>query len=537
MRKTHFGMMLVGVFVGMVVGAGLVVLQMKYGKAPGSAAGNCGASYMEEPKPLGVELGPLGAPQTTAPASTDCKKQEDVKAAPCARQAASKPAVVETPCPPRETSIWIGHLRRAGFNIDDKPAYVLEDSDGHVLVYSTSEKDLELGPLVGQEVVLTGWSCHRDDLHAEHLVTHKAVLADSDPEPSTTVAAAPPAPSADPTPPVTDLPASREEVYQRLFKFMMDHAAAGKAVEKESEASSVDEPIPAPHPVQTTAQPAPVPDAVPEKVAPSMEWRKSWGNEGAAPTGHYINHPPQYIPPTPDFPLAREIAPPPTDVAPALPEPMTPPKAKRKVRSQPATGTFACDMCPENHLALPDEIGELAQTLYIAPGAEKCLCICSAAQLKRVAAQVDDDQLSPEQRRRIRRQLFSQVERLVPEADGTIEIPAKLMDYAGLKEKAVIIGVGDHYEIWDADRWAKYCAEDEEDDAPASPEAAEPTGIIVSTAPFASNLRSLLTGAKEPKELLNGADDCKWWMADEWERNWFLELEHLNPARVHGGIQ
>ena len=26
------------------------------------------------------------------------------------------------------------------------------------------------------------------------------------------------------------------------------------------------------------------------------------------PSGHYLNHPPQYIPPSPDFPLNRELA-------------------------------------------------------------------------------------------------------------------------------------------------------------------------------------------------------------------------------------
>jgi hypothetical protein len=26
------------------------------------------------------------------------------------------------------------------------------------------------------------------------------------------------------------------------------------------------------------------------------------------PSGHYLQHPPQYIPPSPDFPLERELA-------------------------------------------------------------------------------------------------------------------------------------------------------------------------------------------------------------------------------------
>jgi hypothetical protein len=35
---------------------------------------------------------------------------------------------------------------------------------------------------------------------------------------------------------------------------------------------------------------------------------QTWTSGMTLPSGHYLNHPPQYIPPSPPFPLSRELA-------------------------------------------------------------------------------------------------------------------------------------------------------------------------------------------------------------------------------------
>lgn len=55
-----------------------------------------------------------------------------------------------------------------------------------------------------------------------------------------------------------------------------------------------------------------------------------------------------------------------------------------------------------------------------------------------------------------KRYLFSSVVYLEIDDQGRFILPRNLLNYAKLKEKAVIIGVGDHFEIWNQNSWEEY---------------------------------------------------------------------------------
>ena len=55
-----------------------------------------------------------------------------------------------------------------------------------------------------------------------------------------------------------------------------------------------------------------------------------------------------------------------------------------------------------------------------------------------------------------KRFLFSSVVYLEIDEQGRFIVPKNLLGYAYLKDKAVIIGVGDHFEIWNKDKWEEY---------------------------------------------------------------------------------
>jgi hypothetical protein len=48
---------------------------------------------------------------------------------------------------------------------------------------------------------------------------------------------------------------------------------------------------------------------------------QTWVGGMTLPTGHYLQHPPQYIPPSPPFPLPRELASQEAAAAAAIPGP------------------------------------------------------------------------------------------------------------------------------------------------------------------------------------------------------------------------
>jgi len=51
-----------------------------------------------------------------------------------------------------------------------------------------------------------------------------------------------------------------------------------------------------------------------------------------------------------------------------------------------------------------------------------------------------------------------------PDSAGRINIPAESREYAGLDKKIMIIGAGNHYEVWDADAWDAFVNDDQDDD-------------------------------------------------------------------------
>ena len=55
-----------------------------------------------------------------------------------------------------------------------------------------------------------------------------------------------------------------------------------------------------------------------------------------------------------------------------------------------------------------------------------------------------------------RRSIFSALAYLEIDDQGRFVIPKNLLEYGQLKEKAVVIGVGDHFEVWDAKKWEEY---------------------------------------------------------------------------------
>lgn len=57
--------------------------------------------------------------------------------------------------------------------------------------------------------------------------------------------------------------------------------------------------------------------------------------------------------------------------------------------------------------------------------------------------------------RRIQRLLVGHATELEMDAQGRILLPAMLREYAGLSKKAVLIGQGKKFEIWDDETWKK----------------------------------------------------------------------------------
>src|SRR5271155_2183612 len=123
------------------------------------------------------------------------------------------------------------------------------------------------------------------------------------------------------------------------------------------------------------------------------------------------------------------------------------------------TGTFPRTLDDKKRLALPKRVRELLgepTTLFVTPGPDLSLWLYTQAGLEQLSAKLDQTPATDAEARVFRRLYFAQTEAVDMDRSGRILIPDRLLQFAGLQHEAVLIGVRDHLELWDAQRWQDY---------------------------------------------------------------------------------
>jgi MraZ protein len=133
--------------------------------------------------------------------------------------------------------------------------------------------------------------------------------------------------------------------------------------------------------------------------------------------------------------------------------------AVTKAKVLPLTGTHRCTLDAKNGLTLPkavrEQMGE-QDTLFITLGSDHCVWLTTAAGLEKLTDRLEKSPAVEDDAKVARRRYFAQTERVTVDKNGYVVVPAALLESAGLKQDAVLIGVGDHLELWDTQRWHKY---------------------------------------------------------------------------------
>ena len=108
----------------------------------------------------------------------------------------------------------------------------------------------------------------------------------------------------------------------------------------------------------------------------------------------------------------------------------------------------------KNRLTLPAKLREqLGEELVVTRGLDGCLAVYSRAGFELLAARVGTlDPFSPEART-MQRFFFTGGERVEPDRQGRIVIPARLLEETKAGRELTVAGVYDHLEIWDRAAW------------------------------------------------------------------------------------
>lgn len=121
-------------------------------------------------------------------------------------------------------------------------------------------------------------------------------------------------------------------------------------------------------------------------------------------------------------------------------------------------GEYQLNFSGSGRLLLPKKVRELLKgdTFILTKGFGSCLAGYDKSDWEKRATELLNPSLLQPTDMGQRRSIFSALAYLEIDDQGRFIIPKSLVEYAELKEKVVIIGVGDHFEVWSLSRWQEY---------------------------------------------------------------------------------
>jgi MraZ protein len=130
------------------------------------------------------------------------------------------------------------------------------------------------------------------------------------------------------------------------------------------------------------------------------------------------------------------------------------------------TGTFPRTFDEKLRIAIPKPLkDELAlqegSVLYVTPGTDGSLAIYSPEVLEQLAARLAASSPTGRDVRTFARLFYAQAFRADIDKQGRVRLSQELVNLAGIAKEAVLVGAGDHLELWDKARWEAYLAQNQ----------------------------------------------------------------------------
>lgn len=138
-------------------------------------------------------------------------------------------------------------------------------------------------------------------------------------------------------------------------------------------------------------------------------------------------------------------------------------------------GEYRHSVDPKGRIAIPAKFrGKVASGAIITRGLDHCLFVFGAKEWEALAAKLTALPLAQANSRAFARLMLAGASDAELDAQGRILIPDYLRTYAGITKQAVVAGVMNRMEIWDAEAWDTYKAKTES----SSDEIAEQLGAL-----------------------------------------------------------
>ncbi|MDH5507447.1 MAG: division/cell wall cluster transcriptional repressor MraZ [Anaerolineae bacterium] len=117
-------------------------------------------------------------------------------------------------------------------------------------------------------------------------------------------------------------------------------------------------------------------------------------------------------------------------------------------------GQYQHNIDEKGRLTIPARFRELlSDGAYVTQGFDANLMVLRAPTFEFISQRVNQMSMTDPVARELKRLLFSTADRVETDKNGRILIPQFLREVAGLDGEAMLVGVGDYFEIWSPQPW------------------------------------------------------------------------------------
>jgi MraZ protein len=118
-------------------------------------------------------------------------------------------------------------------------------------------------------------------------------------------------------------------------------------------------------------------------------------------------------------------------------------------------GQFEHTIDEKGRMTIPARFRELLEGgAYVTQGFDSNLIVLPTGAFQQIYQRVNQLSMTDPTTRQLKRLIFSYATRLEFDKAGRILLPQFLRETAGLDGAAVVVGVGDYFEIWSVQHWA-----------------------------------------------------------------------------------
>ena len=97
--------------------------------------------------------------------------------------------------------------------------------------------------------------------------------------------------------------------------------------------------------------------------------------------------------------------------------------------------------------------------MYLAPGTDGSLALFTEDAFADLASRLAQNSPTAKDVRAFSRLFYARAQRVELDRQGRVRVPPELAQLVSLGSESVLIGVGNHVELWDRQRWEQYQTE------------------------------------------------------------------------------